>query len=328
MLSSQNYNNWLIRFLFVLIRNFQKWHVYSAVRLSNRRKFYELKRTCFSDFTYLPEMRLHLSISVWNCVGNKNFIAAIFEFIVKTHNIVWFWFVRIHFVNFYMIRWDVIIDIKSTLKPARAIGLITFETPETGFHSVIEKRVTFGKIDYVDSYHIGEILRILHPKIKPLQITTSVGVISNPNVVLNYWPLSNLINVSAFKLGIEHNMVGLNLFALMKPTTHFEWSSKTKHFLYFVCFWRQMILIFLSINKLLISRIPNFVKLDWLVRTITLNSFGLYFLILVSCFGSIFVVTLFVVPTLMMSTIFSTLSPICYQYSWILTISQSSTWTS
>ena len=124
-----------------------------------------------------------------------------------------------------MIWWNIVINIKSTLKPARIISLITLETPETGFHTIIEKRVTFGEIDDIDSYHVGEIVWIEHPKIEPLQIAASVGVIPDPNVVFDKGPLSHLVDVAAFKLGIEHNVVRLDLLAFVDSATHFERSS-------------------------------------------------------------------------------------------------------
>ena len=124
-----------------------------------------------------------------------------------------------------MVRRNIVINVKTALEPARIIGLITLEAPETGLHTIIEKRVSFGEIDDIYSYHVGEILRIEHPKIKPLQVAASVGVIPDPHVVFDDGPLSYLVDVTAFKLGIEHNVVHLRLLPLVNPATHFDGSS-------------------------------------------------------------------------------------------------------
>ena len=92
-----------------------------------------------------------------------------------------------------------------------------------------------------------------------------------------------------------------------------------------------MVLIFLTVNELLVPRKPNFIKFNSLGGAVALASPGLLLVVFVRCFGPVFVVALLIVPTPMLSTVISAASPIRNQDSWIsrcLTLPQSSTRTS
>lgn len=76
----------------------------------------------------------------------------------------------VHLIDFHMVGRDVIVDIEPTLEPPLLILLMGPETPKTGFHSIVEKTVSLCEIYNIDSYHVSEIIRILHLKVEPLQV--------------------------------------------------------------------------------------------------------------------------------------------------------------
>ena len=150
-----------------------------SITFPNIQYFHKLKRTILCHVLNLSDVTLKLSISVWDCVSYENLIEFIIKFIVETHLIIRFWFMWIHFVNFGVIWWNIIVYVESTLEPAWSVFQMTFERPKTWFHSVIKQRISFSKINNIYSDHIGCIW-ILHSEIKPLQVATSISVISHP----------------------------------------------------------------------------------------------------------------------------------------------------
>ena len=50
---------------------------------------------------------------------------------------------------------------------------------------VVKERVTLGKVDNIDTNQISKVFWVSHSEEKPLQIGTSIGVISHPNVVFH-----------------------------------------------------------------------------------------------------------------------------------------------
>lgn len=105
MLSTQDYDCWFVGILFfVLIRDFDKRHVDSTVGFTDTGKFDELERRGFCDVLDLSEVRLHLGVTVWHRVRDVNLILLVIKLKIKTHCIVRLWFVRVHLINFHMIR--------------------------------------------------------------------------------------------------------------------------------------------------------------------------------------------------------------------------------
>ena len=92
---------------------------------------------------------MHLRVCVWNRIGHVNLIQLIIKFEVKAACVIGFWFVRIHLVNFNVVRRDVVVDIEAAVVPALTIRVVAFDGPKTRLHSIIEQRVTLGKIDNI-----------------------------------------------------------------------------------------------------------------------------------------------------------------------------------
>ena len=113
-------------------------------------------------------MRLHLGVSIWNCIRYIDFIHVVVELEVKTHCIITFGLVRVHLIDFHMVWGDVILNIESTLKPPLLVLFVRFETPKAWLHSIVEKTVSFCKVDDVNSDHVSEAFRIAHLEVKPL----------------------------------------------------------------------------------------------------------------------------------------------------------------
>ena len=73
---------------------------------------------------------------------------------------------------------------------------------------MVEERVSLGEVDYVDSYHVCEALRFLHPEIKPLDVAGTVGIVSDPEVVFDEGSLTDLVDVAALELCVEFDVAG------------------------------------------------------------------------------------------------------------------------
>ena len=145
----------------------------------------------------------------------------------------------VHFVDFNVIWRNIIIDIKSSLKPALARFFVGLERPERGLHSVIEQRVTFREVYYVDSDHICETIWISHFEVKPLEVRVTVSIISDPTIIFYLRSLSDLIDVATFELCVKHNEARSIFWheRLLLPA-HISWTSKSEHSVHFVGFRR------------------------------------------------------------------------------------------
>ena len=227
MLPPNNHNGRFVRILLlVLICDLHQRDVDPRIAFSDAREFDEWKWGGLSHGLDLSEVWLHLRVCVWNCIGHVNLIRLIIKFEVKAACVIGFWFVDIHLVNFNVVRRDVVVDIEAAVVPALTIRVVAFDGPKRRLHSIIEQRVTLGKIDNIYSYHVCEVFRIYHTKVKPLQIAWAICVISNPDIVFYGWSLAHLINVTTFKLAIKEHVVRfvLRLGALL--ATHYAWTTK------------------------------------------------------------------------------------------------------
>ena len=92
-----------------------------------------------AHFLDLANVRLHLSVGVRDGVGTENFVTRVLEAEVEAHIIVGLELVRVQFIDLCMIWTYLILDIKATLKPAFSLLAISFSTPKTRLHSVVEK---------------------------------------------------------------------------------------------------------------------------------------------------------------------------------------------
>jgi hypothetical protein len=131
-------------------------------------------------------MGLHLGVTVWHRVGNKHLILLIIKLKIETHHVVGLWFVWVHLVNFYMIRRNIILNVKTTLKPSLLILLMGFLRPKAWFHPVIKQTISFCEIDNINSYHIRKIIRVTHLKVEPLKITVPICIVSDPYIIFDH----------------------------------------------------------------------------------------------------------------------------------------------
>ena len=113
-------------------------------------------------------MRLHLSISVRDGIGHVHLIHLVVELEIETHHVVRLWLVWVHFVDFYVVWRDIIVDIKTSLEPALPRLFVRLKRPERRLHAVIEEGVTLGEVNDVYSDHVSEVLWVSHLEVKPL----------------------------------------------------------------------------------------------------------------------------------------------------------------
>lgn len=139
MLPSKDYDSrFLVILLSFLVCDFQTLNIYASITLTNWNDFHEVKWIILSNFFNLSNMTLKLSKCIWYCVSNKDLILLIIKLIVKTHLVIWFRLMWIHFIYFSMIRWNIIIHIESALKPSLSVFEMTLERPETWLHSIVK----------------------------------------------------------------------------------------------------------------------------------------------------------------------------------------------
>lgn len=171
---------------------------------------------------------------------------------------------RIHFINFLMIRWYIIVDVKTSLYPTTSIFLIAIQTPYARFHSVIEQWITFRKVDDVYSDCVCKSFWVADSEIKPLEIATSICVISHPYIEFLLLPLSNLINISTFEAAVK----SYSFFICLPrcPFAIYIWIiSELKYPLYSPWIIGKVILIPLSIYDFFITWPANFIIIQMML---------------------------------------------------------------
>ena len=127
MLTAYDHNNRLIKvFLLFWISNFKQRQVNATIAFPNAWKLDKLKWRCFCNCFNLVDVRLHLCVRVWNCVCNIHFVTFKVKFKIEAHTIIGFWFMRIHFIDFSMIRWYIVIHIETSVKPTLSSFYIIF----------------------------------------------------------------------------------------------------------------------------------------------------------------------------------------------------------
>jgi hypothetical protein len=105
VLTTQNHDGWLKGILlFILICYFDQWHIDASIGLSNAREFNELKWGGLCNFFDLPEMALHLSVSIGHCVCHVYLVHLIVKFEVEAHCVVTLGLMWIHLVDLNMVR--------------------------------------------------------------------------------------------------------------------------------------------------------------------------------------------------------------------------------
>ena len=144
----------------LFVWDLQQMQVDASIRFADGWEFNEPFLARFSHISDLLHMRKHLGVCVRYRVSHVYFIVAMFKFEVKRHRIVGFSkeqlkqrlrpsltseisrdlrFVWIHLVNFFVIRWDFIIYIETSMEPPDPFGLVQFEAPEAWSHSLYTK---------------------------------------------------------------------------------------------------------------------------------------------------------------------------------------------
>lgn len=169
---------------------------------------------------------------------------------------------RIHFIDFYVIGRDVVIDVKTAMEPTRPILLIVLEGPERGLHTVVKERIALREVDDVDPDHVSEVIRVLHSEVEPLEVARTICVIPDPKVVLDERSLPYLIDVAAFEFGVELDVAGLVLGQGCRPSAHVGRPSEVQHLGDLARFAWQLLLIFLPVDELLVAWIPHLVEVD------------------------------------------------------------------
>ena len=71
---------------------------------------------------------------------------------------------------------------------------------------MMEKTVTFSKVDDINANRLKEVTLILHSEVEPLQVARSVGIISHEYIESCAIFDAYLVKVGAFKVRIEGNL--------------------------------------------------------------------------------------------------------------------------
>lgn len=80
---------------------------------------------------------------------------------------------------------------------------------------ILKKTSSLGEIDDIDPD--SALKTVFHAEHEPLQLTTSIRIISHP-AIINLWLLAaDLLNVSTFKTGVESH----RFKRLVEPVRHF-----------------------------------------------------------------------------------------------------------
>ena len=66
-----------------------------------------------------------------------------------------------------------------------------------------KQTISLREINNIKFHWAYEILWVLHSKHEPLQVIQTIRVISNPDVKFSCTFLSNLVNVSTFKINVK-----------------------------------------------------------------------------------------------------------------------------
>ena len=105
VLSAHYHDSWLVRILFLfLVRNLNEWQIDTSIGFADRTELDKLEWRHFSNVPDLSQVHLHLSVSVRNGISHEHFVHFVFELEVERHAIIGFGFVRVHLVDFLMVR--------------------------------------------------------------------------------------------------------------------------------------------------------------------------------------------------------------------------------
>ena len=123
---------------------------------------------------------------------------------------------------------DFILNIETALKPTLPLLTISPRTPKTRFHSIVKKRISFGKIYNIDPYFAWEVLRGDHSEVEPLQVGIAVGVISHPQIIDIIFPPPDLVNIATLKVRVKNDSIRTVLFINFRIiATHFHRAAVT-----------------------------------------------------------------------------------------------------
>ena len=75
---------------------------------------------------------------------------------------------------------------------------------------MMEKTVTLGEVDDVDVDRFQEVARVLHSKVEPLKISSTIAIVAHEAVEGLIGPSAYLVEVSALKVCIESHWGALD----------------------------------------------------------------------------------------------------------------------
>ena len=229
VLPSQNQNGRFLDFVFLVnICDFHEGDVDAGIAFANWAEFDELEGWVLGHILDLADVGLELGVSVRDGVGTVHFVAWVLETVVESHIVVRFWFMWIQLVYLSVVRTDFILNIETALKPTLTLLTISPRTPKTRFHSIVKKRISFGKIYNIDPYFAWEVLRCDHSEVKPLQVGVAVGVISHPQIIDIIFPPPDLVNIATLEVRVKNDSVRTVLFINFRIiATHFHRAAVT-----------------------------------------------------------------------------------------------------